>query len=83
MLYLLFVEANTWNKNTEWEATSKHVTTYTAYIPVCTEVIPKRIKELYNIGRSVLVPFTNACIEIQIDKPATLGNLLLVVTNTK
>jgi len=64
------------NQAGSWVATSEHVTTYLAYIPVCTEVIPKRIKELYNIRRSSLVSFTNARIQIQINKPATLGNLL-------
>jgi len=76
MLYLLFVEANIWNTKTKRVATSEHITTYLAYIPVCTEVIPKRIKELYNIRRSSLVSFTNARMQIQINKPATLGNLL-------
>jgi hypothetical protein len=75
----LFVEANIWNTKTKRVASSEHITTYSAYIPVCTEVIPKRIKELYNILRSTLVSFTNASIHFETNKPAMLGNLLSVL----
>jgi len=60
MLYLLFVEANIWYTKTKRVATSEHITTYSAYIPVCTEVIPKRIKEL--VQHSTLYPrFIHKC----------------------